>query len=113
MAAKRTAGDGGLSEKVGYYTDSDGQRIKYPYWQASRDSMSLGTPVVSTAAKAVVDGGTSLLAGPLTRCPRWPSRWGRVHHGQECAIGSGKRIHRMPGATSVAAPSAGASGKGW
>ena len=37
MAAKRTAGDGGLSEKVGYYTDSDGQRIKYRYWQASRE----------------------------------------------------------------------------
>lgn len=37
MAAKRTAGDGGLSEKVGYYTDSDGQRLEYAYWQASRE----------------------------------------------------------------------------
>ena len=35
MAAKRTAGDGGLSEKVGYYADSDGQRLEYAYWQAS------------------------------------------------------------------------------
>ena len=37
MPAKRTAGDGGLSEKVGYYADSDGQQLEYAYWQASRE----------------------------------------------------------------------------
>jgi len=35
------------------------------YWQVSLDSMTLGsTPVTSSAAKAIVDSGTSLLAGP-------------------------------------------------
>lgn len=29
MEAKRTAGDGGLSKKLGYYTDSDSQRLEY------------------------------------------------------------------------------------
>ena len=37
MVAKRTSGDGGLSKKVGYYTDSDGRRLEYGYWQASRE----------------------------------------------------------------------------
>ena len=37
MVAKRTSCDGGLSKKVGYYTDSDGRRLEYGYWQASRE----------------------------------------------------------------------------
>ena len=37
MVAKRTSGDGGLSKKLGYYTDSDGQQLEYTYWQASRE----------------------------------------------------------------------------
>lgn len=37
MAQKRTSGDGGLSKKTGYYVESDGQRVEYSYWQASRE----------------------------------------------------------------------------
>jgi integrase len=37
MAPKRTSGDGGLSKKTGYYIESDGQRVEYTYWQASRE----------------------------------------------------------------------------
>jgi integrase len=37
VVVKRTSGDGGLSKKLGYYTDSDGQRLEYSYWQASRE----------------------------------------------------------------------------
>jgi len=35
------------------------------YWQVSLDAMKFGsTPIVSTAQKAIIDSGTSLLAGP-------------------------------------------------
>ena len=37
MVAKRTSGDGGLAKKTGHYTDTDGQRLEYTYWQASRE----------------------------------------------------------------------------
>lgn len=37
MAGRRTSGDGGLSKKTGYYTDSEGRRTPYTYWQASRE----------------------------------------------------------------------------
>ena len=37
MVAKRTSGGGGLSKKWGYYLDSDGRRVDYGYWQASRE----------------------------------------------------------------------------
>ena len=35
MAAKRAAGAGGLSKKVGYNTGSDVQRLEYANWQAT------------------------------------------------------------------------------
>jgi hypothetical protein len=35
------------------------------YWEVSLDSMAYGsTPIVTSAAKAIIDSGTSLLAGP-------------------------------------------------
>ncbi len=37
MATRRTSGDGGLTKKTGRYTDSDGQRLTYTYWQASKE----------------------------------------------------------------------------
>jgi hypothetical protein len=37
VVVKRTSGDGGLPKKLRYYIDSDGQRLEYSYWQASRD----------------------------------------------------------------------------
>ena len=37
MASRRSSGDGGLSKKTGYYTDSQGKRTPYTYWQASRE----------------------------------------------------------------------------
>ena len=37
MAARRTSGDGGLAKKTGHYTDSDGKKVPYTYWQASKE----------------------------------------------------------------------------
>merc|ERR1719410_2404199 len=34
------------------------------YWEVSLDSMKYGSAVVSSSAKAIIDSGTSLLAGP-------------------------------------------------
>jgi len=56
---------GGIDQS--HYTGDlvDVPLISETYWQVSLDSMTLGsTPVTSSAAKAIVDSGTSLLAGP-------------------------------------------------
>ncbi len=37
MAARRTSGDGGLAKKTGHYTEADGQKVPYTFWQASKE----------------------------------------------------------------------------
>jgi integrase len=58
VAKRRTSGDGGLTKKTGYYTDADGQRIAYTYWQASREVPADDVPKGMTR-KRVTGNGSS------------------------------------------------------
>jgi len=56
---------GGIDQK--HYTGEfvDVPLISETYWEVSLDSMTFdGNPVISSAQKAIIDSGTSLLAGP-------------------------------------------------
>lgn len=62
MAPKRTSGDGGLSKKTGVYTESDGTRVAYTYWQASREVPADQLPRGLNRKRVTGSGATKLKA---------------------------------------------------
>jgi len=97
MAAKRTAGDGGLSEKVGYYADSDGQRLEYRYWQASREVPAELLPR-GLSRKRVTGSGKSRTEALAARGELGSVREGRIQAREDPPLREGDRsdtVRRM------------------
>jgi len=67
------------------------------YWEVSLDSMTFGdAPVVTTAAKAIIDSGTSLLAGPPDQVAAMAKRVGaKLILGKEYTVDCSK-VSSMP-----------------
>lgn len=58
MAKRRTSGEGGLTRKTGFYTDSEGTRVPYDYWQASREVPAEMLPKGMTRKRVTGSGRT-------------------------------------------------------